>query len=663
LNIIKEYPDNFWLKDYYTKRIIKTISKSYNLDNGIGDELYEKLQLQLNEKGGIPSLNEMEAISSRIITLIDDEDNETKVDLCQSIVRLVTDDDIPITLVNAISKFYEVENVHDSPMCPVPIRSDENTLLTKQSSEKKVRLNVHNILTTPRQKRRIFNNSKGNIKLKKVYKSRVECKISMGNVDMLPEIVQKSINTTQNTDITMDKIEGIDKSVSVQMQQPSFDNITAIILDISTFFDFNKKFKTMEKSSNKVADFIANSLDIVSLRDTGEMYYYDKGIYKPDGDKIVIEFLTLIFHDKSCRFIDEVVKLVRNQTYIDRSTLDNKELICLENCTLNIKSFEILPHSPKHFLINKLNVKYDSNADCPKITKFLNEVLFEDDVPCMEELVGFSLLPEYKYHKAFMLHGEGGNGKSTFINLMIEFVGEQNISSQSLHALLDDRFATATLYGKLLNVFADIPSKALHETVVFKTLTGEDMISAQHKFLPSFNFKNNAKLIFSANKIPESWDISDAFYRRWIIITFPNQFYGDEADDYLLDKLTTPEEMSGLLNLGLTGLKRLIKNGKFSGTKGIDNVKDTYVRSSDSPMAYCGDNIVADGEGFIPKNILYESYCDYCKANKLRALDNKSFGKKLHSLFPAVETSRPTIDGDRQRCWVGISFSSEDDGK
>jgi len=103
-------------------------------------------------------------------------------------------------------------------------------------------------------------------------------------------------------------------------------------------------------------------------------------------------------------------------------------------------------------------------------------------------------------------------------------------------------------------------------------LVGNDLIGAEVKFGKHFTFENHVKLVFSANKIPETEDDTDAFFRRWIIIVFPNQFTDDKnaehkADHSIIDKLTTPEELSGLLNKSLKSLHNLLETNRFHGDK------------------------------------------------------------------------------------------------
>ena len=163
-----------------------------------------------------------------------------------------------------------------------------------------------------------------------------------------------------------------------------------------------------------------------------------------------------------------------------------------------------------------------------------------------------------------MLTGSGANGKSTLLNLLNAFLGADNISKVPLQELDENRFKRAELFGELANVFVDLDSRALQSLTYFKTITSGDDIDAERKFRNPFFFKPFAKLIFSANEIPKSNDKTFAYYRRWILILFPNKFVGKADNKHLIDELTTPKELSGLLNRALRGLDRLLRNKEFS---------------------------------------------------------------------------------------------------
>jgi|GEM_PF-681314 len=423
------------------------------------------------------------------------------------------------------------------------------------------------------------------------------------------------------------------------------------------FFDENGKFIAWE-----LAKEIMSQIQFVTLVDTEEVWYYSDGIFRPGGEAIIKALCQeYLGEEANTHRVNEVIGHIQRSTYIERSEFDkNINLIAVENGVLNLETRELLPHSPDYFLTVKIPVVYDPEADCPKVKKFLSEVLHPDDIPVIEEFFGFCLWRKYFIHKAFMLVGEGSNGKTTLIKLIENFLGKQNVSSVSIQDLGENRFAAAELYGKLANLFADIPDRALRNTGIFKMLTGGDTLTVERKFKNPFKFENYAKQIYSCNKLPETYDETDAFFRRWIIINFPNKFEGDKADKNLIDKLTTREELSGLLNLALEGLNRLLEKGEFSKGVSTEEVREAYIRMSNPVAAFVMDCIEIDPEGYIPKKELYSNFCEYCRKNNLPTVSENTFHKKLGRQVK-IEDYRPKIKDKRVTAWRGIRWKVENE--
>jgi len=426
-------------------------------------------------------------------------------------------------------------------------------------------------------------------------------------------------------------------------------------IDVSYFFDKNRFI------AKRLADLIMSENIFVTTKDNEEVYVYKDGIYLPHGEVVIKQKVQQYLGEEANRYrAEEVVAHIKRSTYIDRSRFDNNlNLIAVKNGVIDLRTGELLPHSPDYFLTVKIPVVYDPDADCPKIKKFFSEVLHPEDIPVIEEFFGFCLYRRYFIHKAFMLVGEGENGKSTLIRLLERFLGPYNVSHVTLQALSENRFAVSELYGKLANTFADLPSAALKDTGVFKILTGEDSIEAERKFKNPFKFVNYAKLIFSCNKLPEAYDDTHAFFRRWIIINFPNNFEG-RADKNLIEKITTPEELSGLLNLALKGLKRLLENGEFSTGISTEQTREKYLRMSNPVAAFVMDMLEVSPDDFIPKKELYQSFCEYCRQNKLPTITESTFHQKLIRQVN-VQDYRPKIAGKRVTAWRGIRWKVEDE--
>jgi putative DNA primase/helicase len=273
-------------------------------------------------------------------------------------------------------------------------------------------------------------------------------------------------------------------------------------------------------------------------------------------------------------------------------------------------------------------------------------VVGEKQLSLVQEVFGCCLLRDHPYHAAFMLVGDGKNGKTTLQNLLNAFLGKENVSHETLQELCYNRFSKAQLYGKLANTCADIPDTPLTQTGTFKMLTGNDPISAEYKFKNPFTFTNHAKLIFSCNKVPETKDDTDAYFRRWKIIPCNNVFTGEKCDPKILDKLTTPQELSGLFHWALEGLKRLIEKGEFSGNEDIEEQRRQYIRKSNSSKAYIEERLQYDpnDKAIIPEAELYQKYIQFCNENGLPTSKKAILTQNIQQYLPKARQTTARID-------------------
>lgn len=406
-----------------------------------------------------------------------------------------------------------------------------------------------------------------------------------------------------------------------------------------------------------IAKELAERYDFATMRDTREIYIYSDGVYCRGGEALVQEEARrLLGDDFTTHKVNEILNSIRYSTFVDRHEFDwDKKIINVWNGLLNIETMQLGEHAAEYRSLVRIPVFYSAYAKCPRIEQFLREVLNEEDIPVIEEMFGYCLLLEYRFHKAFMLQGAGRNGKSTLLNLLQIFLGRGNCSNVALTELCDGRFASAQLFGKLANIFPDLPAEALKDTGLFKALAGGDSITAERKFQSPFEFTNYAKLIFSCNYVPMTYDLSNAFFARWIIIRFPNTFEGDKANPNLIDELTTEEELSGLLNLALKGLRQLMKNRRFSYNKTTEEIQEEYERLSNPVAAFIADKCEEDPEAYAVKDEVYNAFKSYCRGNGYPVFSEKKFTELLKKQT-SVADYRPTVEGERKRAWQGIKL-------
>jgi P4 family phage/plasmid primase-like protien len=399
-----------------------------------------------------------------------------------------------------------------------------------------------------------------------------------------------------------------------------------------------------------------------TFKDTEEILYYDdnKGVYLQGGEWLIKEQCEILCPQIQTCKVQEVVNHIKRRTGVERSMFDSYlNILNLQNGLLNIETGEFKHHSPEHLSLVQLPIAFDPKAKCPSILKFLGQVLHPQDVFTAMQIIGYCLYRNNIYEKAIMLPGPGANGKGVFIKLIESFVGLENTSHVPLQDLDKDRFAAADLYGKMVNTFADLKAEKLSSTGMFKTLVSGDTVRAQEKYGQPFSFRNYAKLIFSTNKIPESEDKSYAYYRRWLILPFENVLEKEDRDTKLIDKLNTPDELSGLLNLALIALKQLHKDEGFKDVS-VEKIRKEYDQNSDTVKAFLDDRCVIDltaPEFYTLTTNLYNEYIIFCKDRKERPLEMNIFGKKLAE--HGIERERMRYCGGREYCYMGIKLRSE----
>jgi putative DNA primase/helicase len=201
-----------------------------------------------------------------------------------------------------------------------------------------------------------------------------------------------------------------------------------------------------------------------------------------------------------------------------------------------------------------------------------------------------------------------------------------------------------------------LSSDELKRTGALKKLTGNDSIPGEIKFKQAFHFKNYAKLIFSANKIPITPDESDAFFARPLIVNFPNQFLGNKANPYLIEELSTPEEMSALLSLILKRLPRVIKTG-ISTRSTIEDNYVKYMQSSDPIRLFIEKAIITinDENNWETKEAVYNAYVNFCTDKNLPKESPETFSRRL--VEQGFLYKRKRIEGVRAHVWINMKLT------
>ena len=418
---------------------------------------------------------------------------------------------------------------------------------------------------------------------------------------------------------------------------------------------------------SKLVDALLSEYFFKTMRDNEECFIYEGGIYTPLGEATIKEECEKrvpkkFMHNSD---INEIIGHIKRSTYVKRMKFNREKWVLnLENGLYNIQTSKLSPHTPEFLSTIRIPMIYNPSADCPRVRRFFTEVLRQDDILIIEELFGYCLVPDYTIQKAFLFLGDGANGKSTLLEVLKNFIGADNCTNMSIQAIEYQRFAKATLFGKLANIYADIPSTKMEHVGVFKTLTGGDTVDGEKKFKDPFSFNNTARLIFSTNKPPKVEEDTLAFWRRWIFINFPHKFEGKQADKRLLQELIKKEELSGLLNIALDGLKRLLNKQEYSHELSPDKIAEWHQRASDSIYAFIEDICEATSDTWISKDGLYDVFVEYCDKQNIPRIGIESFGRALKNARNIhVTFKRKGPRGAQKTGWLGIQLREGEEEK
>jgi putative DNA primase/helicase len=278
------------------------------------------------------------------------------------------------------------------------------------------------------------------------------------------------------------------------------------------------------------------------------------------------------------------------------------------------------------------NARQLAEAEAPRLVEILKSWVGEPYWLTLLELVGYTTIVfDYPLNKAFMLLGRGSNGKSTYLRMLRDILGRHNIASIPLQAFadMDYRFLWAGLVGKMANIFADLPKIPLKYTGVLKVLTGEDTMPIDRKGRePIQNYINYAKMVFSANELPQTNDRTPAFFRRWVIVDFPNTF---PADPTWYERNITSELRDQSLTVGLEAVKETLERRAFTGET---DVRERWMEETDPIYRFIKDlerlNLARrDPNGKVEDKTLYKIYAEWARAQDVEVLDKAVFTREI----------------------------------
>lgn len=412
--------------------------------------------------------------------------------------------------------------------------------------------------------------------------------------------------------------------------------------DDETFFEKGKFL------FDKFSKYLMNKANIVNLY--GELYIYQEGVYVNGNTFIEREMITHIARLTNSQRT-EVLKYLK--LIAPTIVASSEYYIAFNNGIYDLAGDLLFNFSEAFIITNKIPWDYNPDAYSEIADKTLNKLACQDPSirAVLEECIGYCFFRRNELRKSFMLLGEKKNGKSTFLEMLKNVIGRDNCSALDLKEI-GDRFRTAQIFGKLVNIGDDIDSQYIENVGTFKKVVSGNGITIENKGQDPIEIEPYCKFIFSANDIPRMKDRSGAVLDRLIFIPFNAVFSKDDPDfdPYIIDKLRTKEVAEYLIKIGIAGLKRVLERREFT-IPDQSKIELQEFNERNNPILLFIQELTEDDVVGKVANDVYLQYSEWCINNGFQAISNLEFSKVIRKEFD-VETQPRKIDGKSYRLYI-----------
>lgn len=453
----------------------------------------------------------------------------------------------------------------------------------------------------------------------------------------------------------------------VNIDLPELEDQKLELEEDSDWYDIRGGFAQASNQSERgecqmvSAERLVNDSGWLTTMDTNELYYYENGIYKENGEQILRKELTQKLREQyTKRRATTIEDMLRGQTLVNRDDIGADEgLVVVENGVLDVVDRKLIDYDSDITALNKMPVKYDEDASEP--TNFLNylEDVVEDEKERMklQEFVGYTLMHwDIQFEKALFIVGPTNSGKSTFIDIVNMLHDDNAVAHVTPQEILELRFKSAQLFGSWLNTRNDIPSETVKNVGKFKELiSGEEMVM-EKKNQPNFSYGPDAKHIFAGNQLPSSSVDDSAFYERVLLCAMPKTIPRKDQDRDLLRKVE--QELSGVLNWALDGLDRLLEQNGFTADKTASETEIMWNKWSSSVKRFGHECIKKTGnkdDDLIAKATVMKMFQVYTEKRGMPSASKKIVTETISA--DALVSHTPTGGSDGTGVFTGIQFT------
>ncbi|MFN3700453.1 MAG: phage/plasmid primase, P4 family [Alphaproteobacteria bacterium] len=318
----------------------------------------------------------------------------------------------------------------------------------------------------------------------------------------------------------------------------------------------------------------------------------------------------------------------------------------LLNCIVDLKTDDIIDHDPKFYHSLTAPITFDPDADCPKFKEFL-DITFQGNAEMIEYvqcMMGYILTGDTSEQCIFILLGDGRNGKSSLVNVIIELMGPYhkranadtflNINKSPIRSDL------ARLKGARVITGSEATNDKFWDEALIKDISGGEKVTARLLYENESEFLPRFKLLMAVNSLPQIKGMDGGIWRRIRILPFDFVVPKEQVDPQLGKKLK--DELPGIFNFALEGLRKWRMNSLIEPEL-ITNRVEEFRGQMDRIQAFIDERCDTCEGNKLPAKDLYLAYKEWALDSGYHPLNANNFGR--HIKAKGYESSKGRHNG------------------
>lgn len=426
-----------------------------------------------------------------------------------------------------------------------------------------------------------------------------------------------------------------------------------------------------------------HSGSLLYCSDTKQWHIWDGKVWKPDQLGAVANLATNTvqkfaadakrfrdgtLRDKAVKWstvsmskvrLDAMIALASARLAVLSYHFDNKDYeLNTANCIIDLKTCQPIDHDPTRHHAVITDAAYNADATCPAFEKFM-QTIFQNDaemIAYIQRIMGYLLTGDTSEQCLFILLGDGRNGKSTLLNVIVDLLGGYLRRANANTFLLNNKSAIRSDIARLAGCRVVTGSEASEDQywdeVLIKDITGGEKITARRLYQNETEFSPKFKILIAVNSLPRVRGTDGGIWRRIRIIPFDYIIDEWDVDPRLGEKLH--KEMSGILNFALEGLRQWQKKGLEPPSTVKDRTNE-YRKSMDSIQEYIEERCTISQGGEALATELYNDYSRWAKENNHPLMTQAKFGREL--TIKGFKKDKKRYQGTKKWTYSGLSLA------